>query len=88
MFNNFNNFKPNNLIPNLDNLIENFKITKTNDKKEITTTTDESGPNKKLKTKNYNEQNIIPAKYSDSDDSEDEGMEDYKVGGYHAVHVG
>jgi serine/threonine-protein kinase SRPK3 len=37
---------------------------------------------------NYNEQPVYPAKYSDSDNSEDEGMEDYKVGGYHPVHVG
>ena len=26
--------------------------------------------------------------FDDSDSSEDEGMADYKVGGYHAVHVG
>jgi hypothetical protein len=26
--------------------------------------------------------------YDDSDSSEDEGMPDYKAGGYHAVHVG
>lgn len=26
--------------------------------------------------------------YDDSDSSEDEGLQDYKVGGYHAVHVG
>ena len=26
--------------------------------------------------------------YEDSDSSEDEGMQDYKVGGYHTVHVG
>ena len=77
-----------NLITNLENLIGNFKISKANVKKDITTTTDESGSNKLPKIKNYNEQNVIPAKYSDSDDSEDEGMEDYKVGGYHAVHVG
>ena len=31
---------------------------------------------------------VIPAKYSDSDDSEDEGMEDYKIGGYHPIHIG
>jgi hypothetical protein len=37
---------------------------------------------------NYNEQPVYPAKYTDSDNSEDEGMEDYKVGGYHPVHVG
>jgi len=24
----------------------------------------------------------------DGNDSEDEGIEDYKIGGYHAVHVG
>lgn len=37
---------------------------------------------------NYNEQAVNAAKYTDSDNSEDEGMEDYKVGGYHPVHVG
>ena len=37
---------------------------------------------------NYNRQNIYPAKYTDSDNSEDEGMKDYKPGGYHPVHVG
>lgn len=37
---------------------------------------------------NYNQQNVYAAKYTDSDNSEDEGMEDYKVGGYHPVHVG
>jgi hypothetical protein len=36
----------------------------------------------------YNDQPVYPAKYTDSDNSEDEGMEDYKVGGYHPVHVG
>ena len=36
----------------------------------------------------YNEQQIYAARYTDSDNSEDEGMEDYKVGGYHPVHVG
>ena len=40
------------------------------------------------KTQYYNNIPVIPAKYSDSDDSEDEGMEDYKVGGYHPIHVG
>jgi hypothetical protein len=58
----------------------------------------ESANEKKKKTKiedkkepislNFNEQPVYPAKYSDSDNSEDEGMEDYKIGGYHPVHVG
>ena len=43
---------------------------------------------KKEIKKNYNEESIYPSKYSDSDNSEDEGMEDYKIGGYHPVHVG
>jgi hypothetical protein len=34
---------------------------------------------------NYNEQPVYPAKYTDSENSEDEGMEDYKVGGYHRL---
>jgi serine/threonine-protein kinase SRPK3 len=37
---------------------------------------------------NYNQQPVYAAKYTDSDNSEDEGMEDYKPGGYHPVHVG
>jgi len=37
---------------------------------------------------NYNEMPIISHKYTDSEESEDEGMEDYKIGGYHPVHVG
>ena len=43
---------------------------------------------KKEPNLNYNEQPVHPSKYSDSDNSEDEGMEDYKIGGYHPVHVG
>jgi len=43
---------------------------------------------KKAAYHNYNELPVHPAKYTDSDNSEDEGMEDYKVGGYHPVHVG
>jgi hypothetical protein len=31
---------------------------------------------------------FIIFRYTDSDNSEDEGMEEYKVGGYHPVHVG
>jgi serine/threonine-protein kinase SRPK3 len=31
----------------------------------------------------------VDSRYEDlSDSSEDEGMEDYKIGGYHPVHVG
>jgi serine/threonine-protein kinase SRPK3 len=26
--------------------------------------------------------------FNDSDHSEDEGIEDYKIGGYHPVHIG
>jgi len=50
--------------------------------------------NKKVQDKkepeyqNYNDQPVYASKYTDSDNSEDEGMEDYKVGGYHPVHVG
>ena len=50
---------------------------------------------KEIDILNYNQMPIISHKYvktyfrySDSDSSEDEGMEDYKVGGYHPVHVG
>jgi serine/threonine-protein kinase SRPK3 len=28
------------------------------------------------------------ASYEDSDSSEDEGLADYKVGGYHPMHIG
>ncbi len=52
-------------------------------------------PKKEIDHLNYNQMPIISHKfiyinprYSDSDSSEDEGMEDYKVGGYHPVHVG
>lgn len=31
---------------------------------------------------------IIIYSYEDSDSSEDEGMPDYKIGGYHSMHVG
>jgi len=37
---------------------------------------------------NYNQMDIISHRYTDSEESEDEGMEDYKIGGYHPVHVG
>ena len=36
----------------------------------------------------YNKKPVYPAKYTDSDNSEDEGLEDYKIEGYHPVHVG
>lgn len=36
----------------------------------------------------YNQKPVYPAKYTDSDNSEDEGLEDYKISGYHPVHVG
>ena len=41
-----------------------------------------------LELPNYNQMDIISHKYTDSEESEDEGMEDYKIGGYHPVHVG
>ena len=36
----------------------------------------------------YNQKPVNPAKYTDSDNSEDEGLEDYKMNGYHPVHIG
>lgn len=27
-------------------------------------------------------------RYADSDQSEDEGIQDYKIGGYHPIHIG
>lgn len=50
--------------------------------------TNSGHPEKEKVYQNYNEQPVYAAKYTDSDNSEDEGMEDYKVGGYHPVHVG
>jgi len=32
--------------------------------------------------------NNFPFSYNDTDSSEDEGMADYKIGGYHPMHVG
>ena len=40
------------------------------------------------KIKYYNSEPVNSPKYTDSDDSEDEGLTDYKVNGYHPVHVG
>ncbi len=34
------------------------------------------------------QEELGPEYYEDSDSSEDEGMPDYKIGGYHPVHVG
>lgn len=56
--------------------------------KRATTSLKNSKEEKKAIYPNYNELPVHPSKYSDSDNSEDEGMEDYKVGGYHPVHVG
>ena len=49
-------------------------------------------------TKHYKNRKVLEAKplkeelgnsfYEDSDSSEDEGLPDYKIGGYHPVHVG
>ena len=36
----------------------------------------------------YNQLSVNPPEYTDSNNSEDEGMEDYKIGGYHPVHIG
>jgi len=56
--------------------------------KRATTSLKNSKEEKKAVYQNYNDLPVHPSKYSDSDNSEDEGMEDYKVGGYHPVHVG
>jgi len=45
----------------------------------------------KLKPQNftyYNQKQVNPPKYTDSDNSEDEGLSDYKINGYHPVHIG
>ena len=36
----------------------------------------------------YNQKPVVPPMYTDSDNSEDEGLEDYKTDGYHPVHIG
>ena len=36
----------------------------------------------------YNKKKMNSSKYTDSNYSEDEGLEDYKIDGYHPVHVG
>ena len=36
----------------------------------------------------YNQEPVNSPKYTDSNDSEDEGLSDYKVNGYHPVHIG
>lgn len=55
---------------------------------------DHSSAEKKRKTRNY-DLDYTPLKfklgdsfYEDTDSSEDEGMADYKFGGYHCMHVG
>lgn len=40
------------------------------------------------KFKYYNTKPVNPPQYTDSDNSEDEGLSDYKVNGYHPVHIG
>ena len=36
----------------------------------------------------YNKKPVNPALYTDSNNSEDEGLDDYKMNGYHPVHIG
>ena len=36
----------------------------------------------------YNTKEVNSPRYTDSDNSEDEGLSDYKVNGYHPVHIG
>ena len=38
--------------------------------------------------KYYNKFNMNSPQYTDSNNSEDEGLEDYKIDGYHPVHIG
>ena len=38
--------------------------------------------------KYYNTKEVNSPRYTDSDNSEDEGLSDYKVNGYHPVHIG
>ena len=52
-------------------------------------------PSKRQGMENDTEENFEPLKdvlgesfYEDEDSSEDEGMPDYKIGGYHPIHVG
>ena len=41
-----------------------------------------------IKIKYYNQKKMNSPKFTDSDNSEDEGLSDYKINGYHPVHVG
>ena len=36
----------------------------------------------------YNTKQVNSPRYTDSDNSEDEGLSSYKVNGYHPVHIG
>ena len=70
-------------LPEIKNLKENLLAEISQPKKtEFVETID---PNK---IKYYNSEPVNSPKYTDSDDSEDEGLTDYKVNGYHPVHVG
>lgn len=48
------------------------------------------GPVRKIKDADFTplKEKIDDAFFDDQDSSEDEGMPDYKIGGYHPVHVG
>ena len=67
---------------------EAFEITPHEDQKAQASLFSKQEEKKETIYQNYNEQPVYAAKYTDSDNSEDEGMEDYKVGGYPPVHVG
>ncbi len=47
-------------------------------------------PGRKLATQDFTplKEKIDDSFFDDQDSSEDEGMPDYKIGGYHPVHVG
>lgn len=77
-------------IDNIEDLVE--EVNKVEDGE----TAQNSPPSAQKKTAdNSNEEDFNPLReilgesfYEDEDSSEDEGMPDYKIGGYHPIHVG
>ena len=70
-------------LPDIKNLKENLLAEISQPKKtEFVETID---PNK---IKYYNKFDMNSPQYTDSNNSEDEGLEDYKIEGYHPVHIG
>ena len=69
-------------LPEIKNLKENLLPERLQNKTELVETIE---PNK---IKYYNSKPINSSRFTCLDDSEDDGLTDYKVNGYHPVHVG